>query len=48
MLNDLQMDLSFFNNIWLGAQDPWEKLAKNDVNKQMVQFSNPHVHFGNK
>ena len=48
MLNDLQMDLSFFNNIWLGAQDPWEKLAKNDVNRQRVQFSNPHVHFGNK
>lgn len=48
MLNDLEMDLSFFNNIWLGKQDPWEKLAKNDVNRQMVQFSNPHVHFGNK
>jgi hypothetical protein len=26
-------------------QDPWEKLAKNDVNKQMVQFANPHTHF---
>lgn len=34
----------FFDNIWLGKQDPWEKLAKNDINKQMVQFANPHQH----
>jgi hypothetical protein len=35
----------FFENIFKGTQDPWEKLARNDVNKQMVQFDNPHKHF---
>ena len=39
------MSLEFWNNIWTGKQDPWEKLAQNDVNKQMVQFDNPHRHF---
>ena len=39
------MDMSFFENVFKGTQDPWEKLAKNDVNKQMVQFANPHTHF---
>jgi hypothetical protein len=39
------MSLEFWNNIWAGKQDPWEKLAQNDVNKQMVQFDNPHRHF---
>jgi hypothetical protein len=34
--------MSFFANIFKGTQDPWEKLAKNDVNKQMMQFANPH------
>jgi hypothetical protein len=38
-------DMSFFANIFRGTQDPWEKLALNDVNKQMVQFKNPHSHF---
>jgi len=38
-------DMSFFENIFKGTQDPWEKLAKNDVNRQMVQFANPHKHF---
>lgn len=32
----------FFENIFKGIQDPWEKLAKNDINQQMVQFANPH------
>lgn len=35
-------DMTFFNNVFLGKQDPWEKLAKNDINGQMVQFDNPH------
>lgn len=35
----------FFANIFRGIQDPWEKLAQNDVNRQMVQFDNPHRHF---
>jgi hypothetical protein len=38
-------DMSFFANIFRGTPDPWEKLALNDVNKQMVQFKNPHSHF---
>lgn len=38
-------DLTFFENVFKGTQDPWEKLAANDVNKQMVQFDNPHKHF---
>jgi hypothetical protein len=38
-------DMSFFENIFKGTQDPWEKLAQNDVNSQMVQFDNPHKHF---
>ena len=41
-------DMSFFANIFRGTQDPWEKLALNDVNKQMVQFKNPHSHFAEK
>ena len=39
------LDLEFFKKIWTGEQDPWEKLAQNDVNRQMVQFDNPHRHF---
>ncbi len=35
----------FFENIFRGTQDPWEKLAQNDINSQMVQFANPHTHF---
>ena len=42
---ELGYDTTFFQNIFAGTQDPWEKLAKNDVNKQMVQFKNPHTHF---
>jgi len=33
------IDTSFWENVKLGKQDPWEKLAANDINKQMVQFS---------
>ena len=39
------LSVDFFINIFKGTQDPWEKLAQNDVNKQMVQFDNPHKHF---
>lgn len=38
-------DMTFIRNVFAGTQDPWEKLAKNDVNKQMVQFDSPHKHF---
>lgn len=37
------LSTEFFENIFKGTQDPWEKLAKNDINKQMMQFSNPHA-----
>ena len=30
-------DLTFWQNVKLGQQDPCEKLKKNDINKQMVQ-----------
>ena len=44
-MRDNGISTEFFENIFKGTQDPWEKLAKNDVNKQMVQFDNPHRHF---
>ena len=44
-LDSIGQDISFIKNVFIGTQDPWEKLAKNDVNKQMVQFKNPHTHF---
>lgn len=31
-------DMTWFERVVAGAQDPWEKLKINDVNKQMVQF----------
>jgi hypothetical protein len=48
MRSELGMDLTFFTNVFNGTQDPWEKLAQNDVNRQMVQFDNPHAHFKKK
>jgi hypothetical protein len=39
------LSIEFFENIFRGMQNPWEKLAQNDVNGQMVQFRNPHAHF---
>lgn len=44
-MKSIGMSVEFFTNIFMGKQDPWEKLAKNDVNRQMVQFDNPHKHF---
>jgi glycosyltransferase involved in cell wall biosynthesis len=34
-------DVTWWDNFKSGKQDPWEKLKKNDVNKQMVQFTHP-------
>lgn len=31
------VDLTFWHNVKMGKQDPWEKLRANDINKQMVQ-----------
>jgi len=42
-MRSIGMSTVFFENVFRGTQDPWEKLAKNDVNKLMVQFANPHV-----
>jgi hypothetical protein len=44
-MRDNGISIEFFENIFKGTQDPWEKLAQNDINKQMVQFDNPHRHF---
>ena len=35
----------FFERTLRGEQNPWEKLAQNDVNNQMVTFENAHKHF---
>jgi len=37
------VNTEFFENIFKGTQDPWQRLAENDINSQMVQFANPHV-----
>jgi hypothetical protein len=42
------LSIEFWENVKAGKQDPWEKLAHNDVNSQMVQFANPHTHFTKK
>lgn len=33
------LDTSFWENVKVGKQDPWEKLKENDINKQMMQFT---------
>lgn len=33
------LDTTFWENVKLRKQDPWEKLKANDVNKQMAQFT---------
>lgn len=38
-------DVTFWENVVNGLQDPWVKLKANDINRQMVQFKNPHTHF---
>ena len=43
--NECGKDMNFFVNIFNGTQDPWEKLKQRDINKQMMQFKNPHMHF---
>jgi hypothetical protein len=46
MKHQYQADVSFWENVMNGRQDPWVKLKANDVNRQMVQFRNPYTHFG--
>ena len=38
-------DVTFWENVMNGLQDPWVKLKANDINRQMVQFRNPYTHF---
>jgi hypothetical protein len=47
-MNSIGVGTEFFENIWKGTQDPWQRLAENDINSQMVQFESPHKHFLNK
>jgi hypothetical protein len=44
-MTSVGVNIEFFENIFKGTQDPWEKLAANDPNSHMVQFKNPHTHF---
>jgi hypothetical protein len=44
-MRSIGMSTEFFENIFKGTQDPWQRLAENDINSQMVQFANPHKHF---
>lgn len=32
-------DITWWNNVKSGQQDPWEKLKSNDINKQMFQYT---------
>jgi hypothetical protein len=38
VMAQLGQDVSWWNAVKLGQQNPWEKLAANDVNQQMRQF----------
>lgn len=42
-MRKIGMSTEFFENIFKGTQDPWQRLAENDINSQMVQFANPHT-----
>lgn len=44
-MHEQGISTEFFINVFNLTQDPWEKLDKNDVNRQMVQFANPFEHF---
>jgi len=44
-MKKINISTAFFENIFLGKQDPWQRLAENDTNHQMVQFESPHKHF---
>jgi len=37
------LSTAYFENIFKGDQDPWQRLRENDINSQMVQFANPHA-----
>lgn len=41
-MRTIGVSTEFFENVFKGIQDPWQKLAENDVNCLMVQFANPH------
>ena len=37
-MKSIGLSTKFFENVLAGEQDPWEKLAQNDVNRQQSQF----------
>jgi hypothetical protein len=41
-MKSIGLDTTWWENIKIGTQDPWEKLKINDINKQMQQF---HISF---
>jgi hypothetical protein len=38
-MNSQGVSTDWWEAVKAGKQDPWEKLKKNDVNRQMFQFS---------
>jgi hypothetical protein len=40
-MHDQGLSTEFFENIFKGTQDPWEKLRQNDPNHQMFAFESP-------
>jgi len=41
-MQDHGQSTEYFENIFKGTQEPWQRLLENDPNHQMKQFSNPH------
>ena len=41
-MKSIGLSTEFFENVLAGEQDPWEKLAKNDVNQQQIQTKIDH------
>ena len=39
LLRTMGISTDFWDRVKTGAQDPWDRLRENDVNRQMVQFS---------
>lgn len=39
LMKSQNLDTSFFENVFSGKQDPWEKLRQNDVNQQCFQWA---------
>jgi hypothetical protein len=35
----MKLDLTYFNNVLVGKQDPWQRMRENDPNGQTGQFA---------